>query len=342
MKALATLFILFLLAACCRASDSSEDGPHLEVVSTSGNLEIDRPSVIAVEICNNATYDTNYDTTYDATHDAKHDAKHDAIHETGESDKEPDALDAERSKDNAGAIVAELSSQDDGINVLSGPQVLGTLAPGMNRSVRFSVLAGSTPKGVYPLQLKLRFSRLAKVSSTGDESVPDVSFSYEEERLELPIEVDVVQGPKIETEIKGNVALGKESELEAVFANRGDEIAVDLQMEIRALPPFVEVQNSQERLQIEPGGRASTKLLIRADKNATPGYYPLPCSISYRNGEDGDMRSEELALLIHVQNDSFLGWLMMPTAGLLLLVGGFWGGRMLLGQKKRKTRNFRR
>ncbi len=334
MKALATLFILFLLAACCRASDSSEDGPHLEVVSTSGNLEIDRPSVIAVEICNNATYDTNYDTTYDATHDA--------IHETGEYDKEPDALDAERSKDNAGAIVAELSSQDDGINVLSGSQVLGTLAPGMNRSVRFSVLAGSTPKGVYPLQLKLRFSRLAKVSSTGDESVPDVSFSYEEERLELPIEVDVVQGPKIETEIKGNVALGKEAELEAVFANRGDEIAVDLQMEIQALPPFVEVQNFRERLQIEPGGTALTKLLIRADKNATPGYYPLPCSISYRNGEYGDMRSEELALLIHVQNDSFLGWLMMPAAGLLLLVGGFWGGRTLLGQKKRKTRNFRR
>jgi len=334
MKALATLFILFLLAACCRASDSSEDGPHLEVVSTSGNLEIDRPSVIAVEICNNATYDTNYDAT--------HDALHDAIHETGEYDKEPDALDAERSKGNAGAIVAGLSSQDDGINVLSGPQVLGTLAPGMNRSVRFSVLAGSTPKGVYPLQLKLRFSRLAKVSSTGDESVPDVSFSYEEERLELPIEVDVVQGPKIETEIKGNVALGKEAELEAVFANRGDEIAVDLQMEIQALPPFVEVQNFRERLQIEPGGTALTKLLIRADKNATPGYYPLPCSISYRNGEYGDMRSEELALLIHVQNDSFLGWLMMPTAGLLLLVGGFWGGRTLLGQKKRKTRNFRR
>lgn len=339
MKALATLFILFLLAACCRASDSSEEGPHLEVVSTSGNLEIDRPSAIAIEICNNATYDATYDANYDATYDAAYDETHDA----GELTKEPDALGLEKSKYNASAIVAELSSQDDGINVLSGPQVIGTLSPGMNRSVRFSALAGSTPKGVYPLQLKLRFSRLAKVSSTGDESVPDVSFSYEEERLELPIEVDVVQGPKIKTEeIKGNVALGKESELEPVFSNRGDEIAVDLQMEIQALPPFVDVQNSRERLRIEPGGTTSTKLLIRADKNATPGYYPLPCSISYRIGEEGDMRSEELALLIYMQNDSFPGWLMMPAAGLLLLVGGFLGGRTLLGQKKRKTRNFRR
>ncbi|RQW81606.1 MAG: hypothetical protein EHM14_00365 [Methanothrix sp.] len=323
MKALAIFSILFLLAACCRGSDLPEDGPHLEVASISGNLEIDRPSVIAVELRNNATYNATYDA--------------------GESDTGSDALDVERSTANAGAVEAELSSQDDRIDVLSGPQVLGTFAPGMNRSIRFAALAKGAQKGVYPLQLSLRFSRLVQVSTTGDESVPDVAFSYEDERQELPIQVDVVQGPKIEIEeIKGNAALGKESELETVLANRGDETAVDLQIKIQPLPPFVEAQNSQERLRIDPGGTVSTKLRVNADENATPGYYPLPCSISYRNGENGDERSEDLALLIHVQNDSFLGWLTMPAAGLLLMVGGFWGGRTLLGQKKRKVRNFRR
>jgi hypothetical protein len=323
MKALATLFILLLLAACCRGSDLSEDGPHLEVASISGNLEIDRPSVIAVELHNNATYSATYDA--------------------GESDTGSDALDVKRSTANARAVEAELSSQDDSIDVLSGPQVLGTLAPGMNRSVRFTALAKGAQKGVYPLQLDLRFSRLVQVSTTGDESVPDVLFSYEEERLELPIQVDVVQGPKIETEeIKGNAALGKESEIEIILVNRGDESAVDLQMRPEARPPFDQAQAPEEKLQIEPDGRATIKLQVRLDENLATGDFPLPCKISYKNGNDGNMRSEDMAVMIHVQNDSFPGWLAMPAAGLLLLAGGIWGGRMLLGQKKRKARNFRR
>ena len=316
MKALATLVVLFLLAVSCRGSDVSGDGPRLEVASISGKLEIDRPSVIVIELCNNATYDAST------------------------ASAESDALGVDRAKANASAVVAELSSPDDGISVLSGPQEAGTLAPGMKRYIRFAALAKGAQKGVYPLQLSLRFSRLVQVTAMGDESLPDVAFVYEDRKQELPIQVDVVHGPRLDLEkIKGDGAPGKEAELELILANRGDEAAVDLQIRTNPLPPFGQAQSLQDKLQIEPDGIATAKLRVHVDENATPGYYPLPCIVSYRNGEDGESRSEDLALLILVQKDSAFSWLLWPAAVLLLLAGGYWGGKRLLPKKKRRNRS---
>lgn len=318
MKALATLVVLFLLAVSCRGSDVSGDGPRLEVASISGKLEIDRPSVIAVEIFNNETYNVSA------------------------ASAESDVLDVKRARANASALVAELSTPDDGISVLSGPQEAGTLAPGMKRYIRFAATAKGAQKGIYPLQLSLRFSRLVQVTATGEESLPDVAFVYEDTLQELPIQVDVVQGPRLELEvIKGDAAPGKEADLELILANRGDEAAVDLQIRTNPLPPFDQVQSLQDKLQIKPDGIATAKLRVHVDENATPGYYPLSCSILYRNGEDGETRSEELAALIHVQKDSAFSWLLWPAAGLLLLAGGYWGGKRLLPKKKRRNRSLR-
>lgn len=321
MKALATLVVLFLLAVSCRASDVSGDGPHLEVVSITGKLEIDRPSVIVIELCNNAT------------------------NGAAASDKESAALDLEKAKANASALEAELSSPDDSINVLSGPQEAGTLAPGWKRSIRFTALAKGAQKGVYPLQLSLRFSQLVQVTSTGDDSLPDVVFDYRNTKQELPIQVDVVQGPKPQLEeIKGNAAPGKEAELELILANRGDEPANDLQIETNPFPPFDEAQSLPEMMLIEPDGRSTAKLRVHVDEDAAPKYYPLPCRISYRNGENGERRSEDLAVLILVQKDWLLGGfsgLILSAGGLLLLVGGYLGGKRLLFQKKRRNRSQR-
>ena len=131
MKALATLVVLFLLAVSCHGSDASGDDPRLEVASVSGKLEIDRPSVIVVELFNNETYNAS-------------------------TDGKSDALDVKRAKANASAVVAELSSPDESLSVLSGPQEAGTLAPGMKRYIRFAALAKGAQKGIYPLQLSLR------------------------------------------------------------------------------------------------------------------------------------------------------------------------------------------
>lgn len=310
MNAPATFLVLFLLALSCLPSDASGEGPHLEIASVSGKLEMDRESPVLIELCNGA------------------------MSNASAAAKEPYALDVVGKGANASAVTAELLSQEDGIEVLSGPQMVGTLAPGMNRSIRFSVLARGAQRGVYPLQLSLRFSQLRQATATGEGSLPDIVFLYEDLKQELPVQVEVVQGSRLDLEeTKGDATPGEESDLELVLANRGDEPALDLRVGVDPLPPFDRVQSLSGLLQIEPGGSAEAKLRVHADGNASTGYYPLPCLVSYRDGEN---RSEELAVLIQVKKGSPFGWLLLPAAGLLLLVLGYRRSKSFSPRRRRR------
>ena len=156
--------------------------PHLEISSIYGNLEIDRTSTISIVLHNNAT---------------------------------PQWMSLISIKTDASSIMAELESSDDRIQVLSGPQMAGTLAPGENKTVQFMIRTESADVGIYPLQLRLNYSRLSQVTISGEESAPDIVFSYQEVSQDLPLQVKVVRGPKIELkELKGEATLGKESSLE--------------------------------------------------------------------------------------------------------------------------------
>ena len=103
-------------------------------------------------------------------------------------------------KENARSIVAELSSSDDRIKIISGPQMAGLLAAGENATVQFMALADGAALGIYPLQLRLNYSRLSQVTASGGESTPNFVFTYEKASLELPLQAKVVLGPKIELE----------------------------------------------------------------------------------------------------------------------------------------------
>ena len=134
-------------------------------------------------------------------------------------------------------------------------------------------------------------------------------------------------GPKIELEeLEGETLPGIESSLQLFLANRGDEPALDLQMQARPSPPFLMVENGQEQASLAPGESALQSLSVFTDENATSGYYALPCMISYRDGQDGERRSQELAVLVYVGEDSPSSWLYLGAAGLILLflAGGFW------------------
>ena len=64
-----------------------------------------------------------------------------------------------------------------------------------------------------------------------------MAFYYEEEVLDLPIDIDVAQGAMIEVgEIKGNSVPGTQSDLEIVLTNSSDETADDLQIRAQARP----------------------------------------------------------------------------------------------------------
>ena len=80
---------------------------------------------------------------------------------------------------------------------------------------------------------------------------------------------------------------------------------------------------------LEAGSAASFDLMVLTEGNATPGYSPLPCSISYRispPGQDmdqigkGSERREDIALLVIVEEDSHLGAWMLFFAGILIIL----------------------
>ena len=181
--------LLLLLQAGFSAStdDSPAEGPHLQISSIYGNLEVSRPSSIFVVLQNNAL-----------------------------PVEEPDELGF--NKENASSIVAQLRSSDDRIKIFSGRQNAGLLGARENATVQFMALAEGVPLGVYPLQLRLNYSRLSQVTASGRERTPNFVFNYEKASIELPLQAKVVLGPKIKLEeLDGETLPGIESSLTPVL-----------------------------------------------------------------------------------------------------------------------------
>jgi hypothetical protein len=152
------------------------------------------------------------------------------------------------------------------------------------------------------------------------------------------LQAKVVLGPKIELEeLEGETLPGIESSRQLVLINRGDEPALDLQMQARPSAPFLMVENGKELSSIAPGESALQSLSVFTDENATSGYYALPCMISYRDGQDKERRSQDLAVLIYVGEGTYSLWLYLGVAGLILLflASSFWGLKKFMRVQKR-------
>ena len=324
-----TVFILsffalhpFLPTAAALNSGEDEKGiaPNIEISSILGRLDLESPSIVAIVLFNNAS---------------------------DRGDVPETASDPAR----ASGIVAELVFDDGRIQVLSGTQMAGSLSPGKNTTVEFMALAEGAEVGIYPARLRLNYSRLERISTSGDDNAPYIIFNYEQLSKEIALPVKAVLGPRIEIkEVKGAAIPGEKSVLEVVVANEGDETTFDLQLKARAIPPFIlagdevgeanetekDNKNSLEELEssrmasLKAGSAASIELEVFTDANATAGYRPLPCSISYMispSGQERDVtgregeRKEDIALLVMVKEDSYLEtWLLLPAGLLIVLI----------------------
>jgi hypothetical protein len=310
MKWLLILLLFILMGISIRGAEPAQSGSFLEVKSVSGALEIDKPSVLAIEIRNIAPVE------------------------------EEAALGLQKGE--AMEIAAELRSLDDRIKVLSSPQVAGSLSPGENRSLEFTALAEGAQAGIYPLEIILSYSRLSQVLTSGDAEMPNVLFEYENSTQKMPLEAKVIIGPKIRLEeVKGKAYPGEVSDLEILFENQGDAAANDLRIHASPQTPFenAEITSVEERL--EPKASTRVHLKVLAEANSTPGNYALPITIFYRDGAlpgDAGSRSEEMAALISIQRDSISEWPIMLLGGALLLIGGYVVIREFTkGKKKRKS-----
>lgn len=324
------LFFSLQTSVSYSADDDSNRYPHLVIASIQGRLDASSPSTLAVVLHNNATGHTI------------------DLREAGGLDRDPAS---------AISIIAELVSEDNRIHVLSEPQMIGSLHPGENATVEFMALAEGAEVGIHSARLGLNYSRLQRVSISGEDIAPDITFVYEKMSVELPLPVKVVLGPIIEIkEVKGTARPGEISNLKAIVANNGDETAFGLQLEARIIPPFLQVREelersdeliqkesedengpegpgstpgSREKMNLLAGSTASFDLAVLTEANATPGYAPLPCSISYLisppseggMAEQGSKRMEDIALLVMVKDDWYLKtWMLLPAGLLIVLI----------------------
>ncbi len=302
------LFLFLSAIISVHADDSGAEKPLLEASSIGGSLEVDRTTTISIGLENNAT----------------------------------PQFEADINKADASSITAGLVSSDDRIRVLSGIQMAGTLSPGDNETVQFMVQTESANVGIYPLLLRLNYSKLSKVTTSGEDNAPDIVFSYEEVSQDIPLQVKVVRGPKIELkEQKGDATVGREASLEIAIANNGDEPANELRVEASPRPPFLRAGNDMNEnvdVNLAPGDSYLVRLSIFTDENATQGYNPLPITISYQDPEQSGRTSQDLALLVMVGKSAYsVTWLLLP-AGLLLLAGGYYIQRRFRGKKRRPRR----
>ena len=247
----------------------------------------------------------------------------------------------------------------------------GSLGPGESTTVEFMALAEGAEVGIYPARLRLNYSRLKGITTSDDDNAPYIIFNYEQLSREIPLPLKVVLGPRIEIkEVKGSAIPGEKSVLVVVVANNGDETAFDLHLKARAIPPFIlaggewdeanGTEKSSENLlaeressrvaSIEAGSAASIDLVLFTDANATAGYSPLPCVISYlavSPGGEGDEilrgseRREDIALLVDVKGESDQKmWLILPAGMVitLILAAGYYYLRNISGRSGRKRR----
>jgi len=140
------------------------------------------------------------------------------------------------------------------------------------------------------------------------------------------LQVEVVMGPRIEIEVQDDwfnyVAPGKESSLDLTLTNRGDEPARDLELQVLPLPPIMMVESAWVQASLPPEESAEATLSLFAEENASPGYYALPCLVTYKDGLEEGKRREENAAVIYVGQRGSSAWVYLAgaaLAGILLL-----------------------
>jgi hypothetical protein len=300
---------------------SMQSGPHLIISSINGTLEIDRPGTIWFDI--------------------KNDANASAVGQNASVQRFPPWLQPGYGTNvsNAIGVSVELLPKDAMFEMLTGPQLAGSLESGKNRTAGFNLRTdGTAVPGVYPVDLLVTYRRLSEVQTSGDPEQPDVAFQYANVSETIPEEVNVVQGPRILVdEVKDGVLAGKESELNLILVNSGDLPATNLRAKILPQPPFGSSDRSLLLGNLDPGHSASAKFRIKTENATVPDIYSLQISVDYLDGKI--LRKEELAALVPVKSQSETGSMLAPaTIALVLISAAYVLARKYQGRFRRKRK----
>ncbi|HII05757.1 MAG TPA: hypothetical protein HA349_00130 [Methanotrichaceae archaeon] len=222
-------------------------------------------------------------------------------------------------------IEARLLSRDERLEVLSRPQLAGSLSGGdmLKMPIEFSVRAEeSASAGIYPMVLEISYERLEDVQVQGNPLYPEIYFQRAAAKETITLEVPVMTGPRIEVaEVKGSISPGRTTDLELVLANSGDISAREVRAEILVQPPFNSTEDKVELGDIEPGKKAAAEFPLEVDREADPGEYALVCQVQYISGEGDAQRREDLAALVEVKAPTGLrAILIVPIIAIVLTI----------------------
>ncbi len=311
--------VLFLLAPQAWAEDDfyrAEGGPQIFVTSVTSSLETGKTGSVFVKIENRGEISGLVEKRTPQTEDEKMLA----------------LLEGEMEMEGSEAvgIQGKLSSRDGRLEVLSRPQLAGSLSGGeaLERPMEFSVRAESSASaGVYPMLLEVSYERLEDVLVRGNPLYPEIHFQRAEATETISIEVPVMTGPRLEVaEVKGSISPGRSSALELVMANGGDVPAREVRARLLVQPPFNSTGEEVELGDIEPGKRAASEYPLEVDRLADPGERALVWQVRYLPGELGEERSEELAALVEVKAPTGLRALFVVPIVAILITLIYLGG----------------
>lgn len=284
----AIIFIVVAMISVTGADpNNAKSGPHLIVSSINGTLEMDRPGTIWFDFKNDANISA-------ADRNLSGDRQLPKWLQSAYGINISDAI----------GVSAKLIPRDARFEMLTGPQIVGSLKSGKNRTALFNLRTnGLAEPGSYPADILVTYRMLSDIMTSGDPDQPDITFRYENASETIPTDVNVVQGPKISVEeVKNSLTTGTESELNLVFANSGDLPASDLRAKALSASPFGYAGGPDFIGSLDPGHSASAKFMIKTENGTAPGIYALQMSIDYRDGKI--LRTEEIAALVPVDVQS--------------------------------------
>lgn len=241
----------------------------------------------------------------------------------------------------AAGIEARLASKDDNVEVLSGPQLAGSLQSGdvSKRPLEFQVrVDGDANAGIYPMVLELSYQVQNNVLVGGNPLYPEIQFQRDSAQEIISLEVTVIAGPRIVVkEIRGNLSPGHSSRIEVTLENRGDEPAVSLRAKLEPQPWFKLSDDALEASvigEIAPGKSKKTEFSVEVEDDIEPGDVGLICQIWYTSGEewqeyigvDAVETTEELALLTKVENHSIFRTFITISILAMLIIALYLGG----------------
>jgi len=327
------LAIVLISPSACSVEDfyRAEGGPQIFVSSLSSSIETGKVGSVFVNIENQGQVTGLEEKRTPQTEDEKMLA----------------LLEGEMEKEGSEAvgIEARLVSRDERLEVLSRPQLAGSLSGGesLKMPIEFSVRAEeSASSGIYPMVLEISYERQEDVQVEGNPLYPEIYFQRAAAKETISLEVPVMTGPRLEVaEVKGSISPGRTSDLGLVLENSGDVAAREVRVSLLVQPPFNSTGEEVALGDVESGKKTVAEFPLEVDREADPGEYALVCQIRYVSADGDAERREDLAALVEVKAPTGLrAILIVPIIAIvltLLYLGGA-GKRLRLPRIRRKKR----